>query len=346
MCNLAGYVGSEAAAPILLEMTARQEGFAGGYYTGIATIAAGRLHYEKVVGDAATLIRETNARDLPGSVGIIHSRSKSGGDVEWGHPFIDCTERMAYIANGAEGFFAAHRDHSAITQRLHDAGHAFCSRASTPIGNYPVLADGSGVHSSEVMCCLIESYIARGLEPARAMQEAFSQFPSEIAGLMVHEDAPHCVIATRITQPLMIGHSNGASYVATTAMAFPDTDIDWVNPLPINSTAIIESDGFHVWPMDPPPGPVTPIVPWHEGYEHIFDLLSDGRPKSLGACIKATASLWPARAIAQADMMVYEILRDLHHRQLIDFTTAPLPGVLSNTFVAQKRAYLLGAGHV
>lgn len=76
-------------------MTARQEGFAGGYYTGLATIAQGKLHYRKVIGDVATLIRETDAMDLSGTVGIVHSRSKSSGDVGWVHPFINCTGRMA-----------------------------------------------------------------------------------------------------------------------------------------------------------------------------------------------------------------------------------------------------------
>ena len=55
MCNIAGYIGDESAAPILLEMTERQQGFAGGYSTGIATICDGELHSVKVVGDVSTL---------------------------------------------------------------------------------------------------------------------------------------------------------------------------------------------------------------------------------------------------------------------------------------------------
>ena len=33
MCNLAGYIGRDSAAQVLLDMIERQEGFAGGYYT-------------------------------------------------------------------------------------------------------------------------------------------------------------------------------------------------------------------------------------------------------------------------------------------------------------------------
>ena len=46
MCNIAGYVGNQPAAPILLEMLRKQEGLAGGYYTGIATIHEGKMYYK------------------------------------------------------------------------------------------------------------------------------------------------------------------------------------------------------------------------------------------------------------------------------------------------------------
>ena len=341
MCNLAGYVGDEAAAPILLDMLARQEGFAGGYYSGIATIHEGKLYYEKAIGDVATLIKQTDAKNLPGTVGIIHSRSKSGGDVEWGHPFIDCTGRMAYVANGAAGYFATRRDADAVLRRLADDGHVFRSKASGAVGNYPTLADGSGVHVSEAVCCLIESHVTSGLDPARAMRKAFQEFPSEIVGLIVHEEMPENVIASRINQPLMIGHTNGATYMATTALAFPDADMQWLMPMPVNATAIIGREEIRILPMDPLAGPVTKAMPWKEGYETILDLLADGEPKSFGTLTRATRPLWPEDEVPQRDMMAYEILRDLHLRGLIDFTAAEKPGVLPGTVMNQKQAYLI-----
>lgn len=38
MCNIAGYIGEQQAAPILIEMIREQEGLDAGFYTGIATI--------------------------------------------------------------------------------------------------------------------------------------------------------------------------------------------------------------------------------------------------------------------------------------------------------------------
>ena len=66
MCNIAGYAGQRRAAPILIEMLKRQEFYDGGMSTGIATIHEGKIHWRKVVGDVETLLRETDALELPG----------------------------------------------------------------------------------------------------------------------------------------------------------------------------------------------------------------------------------------------------------------------------------------
>ena len=74
MCNIAGYVGNgkKEAAPILLEMLRAQEGFAGGYYSGIATVHEGRIYYAKLTGDVDFASVEPIASAItpvPGGVG-------------------------------------------------------------------------------------------------------------------------------------------------------------------------------------------------------------------------------------------------------------------------------------
>ena len=56
MCNIAGYVGTKPAAPILIEMMRREEGWDAGFYTGIATVSGGKLYTDKVVGDLDHLL--------------------------------------------------------------------------------------------------------------------------------------------------------------------------------------------------------------------------------------------------------------------------------------------------
>ena len=340
MCNVGGYVGDQPAAPILLELMGRMEGFAGGDYTGIATVADGKLHHAKVVGDLATLRRETDAERLPGTVGIVHSRTKSGGGVEWGHPFVDCTGRLAYIANGSAGYFADKRDENAVARRLAAAGHAFRATAPEAIGRYPLLADGTCVHTSDVMCHLIESLVDEcgGLAPA--MRQAFHALPAEIVGLAVHANTPDCVVASRINQPLMIGRGKGGTFLASTAMAFPP-GTDWLMPMPVNAAATVRRDGIDILPFDSPPGPVANAMPWKAGRAAMLEALADGKPKGFGALTKATAELWPADMAPQRDMMTYEILRALHREGTIRFELARVPGVADGTTAPFRQAALI-----
>jgi len=341
VCNIAGYIGNEEAAPILLELIERQEGFGGGYYTGIATVADGTLHHAKVVGDTATLRRETDAECLPGTAGIVHSRSKSGGDEQWAHPFVDCAGRMAYVANGSDGWLGGLRDKNAVAGQLAQAGHTFRSRAKGPIGEYPVLLDGACVHTSEVMSHLIESHIGDGGRAVEAMRAAYMEFPAEIVGLVMHADEPDCVVASRFNQPLMIGRGGHATYLATTAMAFPDeAGIDWLTAMPVNASAAVYRDRVEILPFDPPPGEVAGLLPWAEGREKMLEALSDGEAKGFGALAKATAPLWPEDAASQRAMMAYEILRGLLHAGEIRFEDATVPGVLDGTTAPQRRAIL------
>ena len=82
MCNIAGYIGTKQAAPILIEMIRAQEGLNAGFYTGIATLHEGRIHYRKLVGNLDDLLSKTDAASLPGNIGIIHSRTPGIGSYE------------------------------------------------------------------------------------------------------------------------------------------------------------------------------------------------------------------------------------------------------------------------
>lgn len=338
MCNIAGYVGNDRAAPILLEMMARQEGLDGGFYTGIATIHRQKLYYRKVVGHVSTLIEQTDAMDLPGTMGIIHSRTKSGGDVEWGHPFVDEHEKMAYVANGAGGILEQLRDKNLVAQQLFDAGHIFNSRTTGTTGNYPRLSDGTSLHVSDVMCHLIESYIPKSGDPIQAMGQAFMAFPAEIVGLMIHVDIPDCIVATRINQPMLIGRDENATYLATTALAFPDLQCIW--PMPTTATAAVYGDHIHILPFESPGYTVANIYPWAEAYTKILDALSDGEPKILPDLTKVTGDLWPDGVVPQNTMMVYEILRALYRADQISFDTVYIDGVYQGIDAPKKRILL------
>ncbi len=346
MCNQAAYLGDRPAAPVLLAMMERQEGFAGGYYSGLATLADGQLHHAKVVGDLADLRAETDAAALPGTLGLAHSRSNSGGDVEWGHPFLDCAGRAAYVANGHLGLFEDVAAKNALARRLLDEGHRFRSRTPQTIegnGTAPQFADGSCCHLSELMAHLIDSLVTAGRSPAEAMRQAYLAYPGEVAGLLLHADAPDGVIATRISQPLVVGRGSDGTYVATTAYAFP-AGLDWVEPLPACATAVITRDRVEIRPLDPRPGPVPTTLPWPDGYRLILDRLANGEPVRFGDLIEAVAPLWTNQVAPQQYRLVYEIIDDLAAQGRLAFEATRGPGATAERTAPRWQMRLRAGG--
>jgi len=325
MCNIAGYVGNRPAAPILLEMMKKEEGFAGGYYTGIATVHKGRLHWRKVIGTVKDLLEQTDAASLPGTIGIIHSRSKSGGDVEWGHPFVEPNEEFAYVANGSVGWFGNTEYLSEVSARLYNAGWKFRS-ANPDLPHYPTCAPGQHVHVSETMCFLIDECRKNGMDDRAAMEKVFCDYPAEIVGLVVDAAKPDHITAARINMPMMVGKTDDGTYLASTAIAFPD-DVNFktVYPVPVNSSARVYADRTEIVPFAAPPAPISSLIPWDKAVPAVLELLRDG-PAKLGPIIRSIKPFFEGD-VFPADHTSYEILRLLKAKGRIGFTIVDDEGV-------------------
>ncbi len=222
MCNIAGYVGTKTAAPILIDMMRRQEGFNAGYYTGLATIHEGKLLMDKVIGDVQVLLEQTDCASFPGTTGFIHSRSKSGGSVEWGHPFMGTGEKIAYIANGTAGVFKkefaqAHRD--AYTSLL-EQGYTMRSREENPIGSYTVMPDGAGVHTSDLVCQKIAQYVDMGNTTMDAIDKTFCELTGEVIGLVLNREEEDRISYGRINFPMFVGFASHGTYLSSTPRLF------------------------------------------------------------------------------------------------------------------------------
>ena len=153
MCVIAGYSGNRRAAPILIDMIRKIEYFDGGYATGIATIHEGKLYVARAMGNVDMLLRMTNALDLPGTTGIIHSRP--GFDFfSTTHPFLDRDEKLALVTNGSfagtatEKYYAEMRR---VADELCDAGiHSRCGEDIKPEGFSLVYDHMDGVRCEPV----------------------------------------------------------------------------------------------------------------------------------------------------------------------------------------------------
>lgn len=343
MCVIAGYIGSKPAAPILLEMLKREEGLAAGFYTGIATLHAGRLYHHKVIGDAAELIRSTPALALPGTIGIAHGRTPSGGGVEWAHPFVDRTESLAYIANGEIGRFAGVPDFGAAVERLYNAGYEFRSLQQEPVGVYPRLPDGRCVHFSDVLCqAITEAFDAFACGPDRLLRaaiQAYEMLPGEIVGLCLHTEHPDAIVAVRYNKPLEIGRDAGGDlYLASAALAFPE-GVAWRMQMPgLAGASFQRNESMAVRPFT---GHFPTLGKWPAPAS--IDRCVTQLIKARGSCdlkqlFESVSTLWPADVLWPKEAVVYETLAALVAEGSVALENRPVPGVCGRGLAPQTWA--------
>ncbi len=346
MCNMAGYVGRKRAADVLIDMMRREEGFAGGYYTGIATIDGGKIAAEKCIGDLDRLLSTTEAASLSGNVGIMHSRSKGGGNGEWGHPFFGCGEKgreMAYIANGGMGYFkdaAASRD--AVAEALYAEGYELRSRIQRPKkSSHPRLSDGFDVHVSDVMCQLIYKNLKGGKNAVEAVERAYCDMPGEIAGLMVLPEIENGIVWARISMPIFVAFAPHGVYVASTALAFPD-DAGEPILLPANSCGIIYADTYTVKRFSAPPATIAPIDlnVCLKAYECISERLREG-DKIFADLYKDLDVFFASAEVYPREPLAYEIIYALEKQGRLGHRIDRVTGILQELDAPQIRMCLI-----
>jgi len=339
MCNIAGYIGNRRAAPILLEMMSRESGFGGGYYTGIATMHEGKLHYAKVAGDLDKLLSDTNAMELPGNIGFIHSRSRGDQDVEWAHPFISDDGKLAYIANGSAGVLEDKALSARIADELREEGFIFRT-AREKFDAYITMSNDKTIHVSELVAHMIAKNYRECGDMNKAMMKAMTDRPSEIVGLTMHTDYPDRIFIARFNMPMMIAKTQDETFLGTTAMAFPDDrEYQTTDPIPCIAMSEVTVDGYKVTAFDPVPMRVNTIDSriWHDAYNIVVKELktaSKTEPLSVGKLIRATDHLWDNTKLCQRAMLIYEILRALGDKVKIVkvIEQGPAQGILTTQF--------------
>ena len=329
MCNIAAYVGRFEAAPILIEMMRKEQGFSGGYYTGLVTLKNGKLGYEKLMGDLDYLLNNTPAAKLQGTIGLMHSRSNAKGGDEWAHPFVDglnTEPEIAYVANGNAGCCVGRcREYTAIAERLLNEGYKMYQLKDIQ-DKYIELKDGTTVHMSDLMCQLILKYINKGFASDAAMEAAFCEMPSEIVGLLLKRDEPDRISFSRYNFPMFAGFAEHGAFLSSTPVAFSD-DVDRVIPIPPMSFGFITADELVIKPMKKPGITVSCIGETER--KQAYDTLIDAMKKealTLSDLTDMIKPLFPPADCPEPLEVIHEIFYSLKKEDSIVFEERRLPG--------------------
>ena len=334
MCTIAAYNGTRRAAPILIEMMGRLEGLDSGFYTGIATMHEGKIYYAKVAGDLEHLLRTTDALNLPGNIGFIHSRTpgkKKSDFAGVSHPFTTDIEgggaKTALVLNGAGGIFAD-RIKAAIPSRAEEMerlGYTVKSR-NPEVGNVP-MPDGTIVHSNDVRCQMISHRIDNGQDPAEAMQDVFTEIPAECVSLVMSAQQPDAICFARQMMPMHVGFCDHGAYMSTAPLAFMDETSNYTL-LPPMTYGKVFRNRFEASPFANPPATVAAITPqvMAAAYERVEQQLKTPvtfNDIELNSVIKP---LYPKADCTQWATVKYQVVSELYRQGRLKMETRYIDG--------------------
>ncbi len=194
MCGIFGCILKEGAvAPIIHSGLKRLE-YRGYDSVGIATVFKGRIYLKKDRGKIDEVHARWNLDDLPGKMGIGHTRwATHGAPLQINaHPQVDCSGKVAVIHNGIIENYLELRD------ELINKDHIFVSKTDT-----------------EVIPHLIEENLKTGLDFVEAVREAVNKLEGSYAICVIFSGAPNKIISARKASPLVIGISKNGFYASS-----------------------------------------------------------------------------------------------------------------------------------
>ena len=195
MCGIVAYIGPKQAYPILIKGLQRLE-YRGYDSAGIALLND-ELHVFKTKGKVAKLKEFLNGQDLPGTIGIAHTRWATHGEPNQinAHPHFSQSHSLALIHNGIIENYAL------IKEELINRGYHFESDTDT-----------------EVLVNLIEDIRQNeGVLLDEAVRLALNQVVGAYAIVVLSKDHPNTLIAARKGSPLVIGIGKDDYHIASDA---------------------------------------------------------------------------------------------------------------------------------
>ena len=225
MCGIVGYVGTQEAAPILLDGLRRLE-YRGYDSAGMAVCGPEGLQVCKTRGRLQALADLTEeGRTLTGTLGVGHTRWATHGepnDIN-AHPQVSQSGLFAVVHNGIIENYAL------LRARLTAKGYTFRSETDT-----------------EVVAQLLDYYYAASRDVFEAVNSMLSAVEGAYALGIVCADAPDRLIAARKDAPLLLGYGDGENFIASdvTALLRHTRDIVYMDD---GELAIVTCGGIRIY---------------------------------------------------------------------------------------------------
>jgi len=196
MCSIIGYKGNEHASSVLIEGLKKME-YRGYDSVGIATIKSGKLAVRKGVGKVAEVNRSLRLDELPGKLGIGHTRwATHGGIVDSNaHPHLACNSTIAVVHNGII------ENYNELKDELHRSGHVFNSETD-----------------SEVIAHLLEEYFEITRDIRLSMIFTCKRLVGSFAFVAIFNSSTLC--GARYDEPLIVGVGNDDYFLSSDILGF------------------------------------------------------------------------------------------------------------------------------
>lgn len=192
MCGIVGYIGNHQAAPILLDGLAKLE-YRGYDSAGIAVCNNGKIDMIKSKGRLKVLSELTHdGATLPGMMGIGHTRWATHGspsDVN-AHPHFNQDQSIVVVHNGII------ENYLKLKKKLEKHGYQFVSETDT-----------------EIIAHLLDYYYQGN--PLQAITKIMHRMEGSYALGIIFKDHPEELYAVRKDSPLIVGHTDGGSIIAS-----------------------------------------------------------------------------------------------------------------------------------
>ena len=201
MCGIFGCVLKDGTVAPLIHSSLKRLEYRGYDSVGIATLSEGTIHLKKDSGKIDEVHKILNLDELPGAIGIGHTRwATHGAPLKVNsHPHTDCTGEIVVVHNGIiENFLE-------LKSELTNLGHTFVSKTDT-----------------EVMPHLIEETLKQNpkLSLEQAVHESLKRIEGSYAFAILSTREPDKIICARNESPLVLGINGHGVFCASDIPAF------------------------------------------------------------------------------------------------------------------------------